>query len=137
VRLSGVLQDLLEALAHDAIAAADGSFEARAVRDRDDAAALVNQPGALQGADDQADGGTLHAQHRGQVLMGERQGIPASAVVQGQNPAAAARLHAVHGVAGHRLQGLCQQRFDELQAELARRRTSVSRHEAAPLTWTT
>jgi hypothetical protein len=57
--------------------------------------------------------------------MGERQGIPAGAVVQGQNPAAAARLHAVHGVAGHRLQGLCQQRFDELQAELPDRRPGL------------
>jgi len=63
VRLSGVLQDLLEALVHDVVTAADGSFEARAVHDRDDAAALVNQPGALQGADNQADGGALHPEH--------------------------------------------------------------------------
>jgi hypothetical protein len=75
-------------------------------------------PRPWQGADDQADGGALHAQHRGQVLMGEGQGIPAGAVVQGQNPAAAARLHTVYGVARHRLQGLRQQRLDELQDEL-------------------
>ena len=50
-------QDLFEALAHDAVAAADRLLETIAIRDRDDAAPLLDQACILEGAGDQADGG--------------------------------------------------------------------------------
>ena len=73
------------------ITALDVLFETSAVEHLDAAAALLDQAAALQAAQGRADCGALHAEHFGQKLMRQGQGVLIHAVVRAEEPAAAAR----------------------------------------------
>jgi hypothetical protein len=92
-----------------AVALADRVLETRPIRDRNAAAALLDQPRGLQHAGHHAHRGALYPQHLGQELMREGQRVPVRSVVQAEDPAAAAGFHRMNRIAGDRLERVGQQ----------------------------
>lgn len=86
-------------LLQDAIAFARVAFEELAVRDRHQAASIFDRPFLLQVASGQADAGTIRAEHRGQEIMRDLQGVAADSILHGQKPASQALLDAVKPIA--------------------------------------
>jgi hypothetical protein len=73
--------------ADDAVALARGRFESLSVQDLDPPVAARDQPVALEGPQDNSDGGTLHAEHHGEELLLEGEGIVLDAVARLEQPA--------------------------------------------------
>ena len=107
----GAGQQPVEAEANLAIALAGGLLETGAVDHIDPAAALLDHAGGLEAAQGRTDRGALYAEHLGQELMRQGQGILVQAVVRTQEPAAAAGLNGVQGVAGHSVISLGEERL--------------------------
>src|SRR4051812_27511965 len=80
-------------------ALADRLLETCPIRDRNAAAALLDQPRGLQHAGHYAHRGALYPQHFGQELMREGQRVPVRSVVQAEDPAAATGFHRMNRVA--------------------------------------
>src|SRR5580658_3648710 len=76
----------------NAIALARAALQAAAIDDRDVAAAITDQAGALQAARRGRDAGALHPQHHGEELLGEQKLVRLHAIVRHQHPAAASLL---------------------------------------------
>jgi hypothetical protein len=76
-----------EMRADDAVALARGRFESLSVQDLDPPVAARDQPVALEGPQDNSDGGTLHAEHHGEELLLEGEGIVLDAVARLEQPA--------------------------------------------------
>src|SRR6185312_16058558 len=127
-------EEPLEAAADPAVALAGARLEPAPVQHRDHAAMLSDQAGCLKRPQRDADGGSLHAQHLGQKLMGERQIVLAHPILRAQDPTATARFDVMDGVAGDALERLGQQSLDIAAKQLLQGRAGFC-GSAQPLDW--
>src|SRR4051794_15383216 len=88
-----------ELVADQAVAVAGSGAQRVAVEDGDAAAAVADQPGALQHGGVERDGGAADTQHLGEELLGEEELVSTDSVMGLGEPAGAAFLGGVQPVA--------------------------------------
>src|SRR5664279_970757 len=97
-----LLEEVCIALPVRCIATARCGFEARAVEDRQLAAPVPDELGALQGGRGAGDANPAHAEHVGEELMRHAERVAAGPVVAHQQPARQARADLVKAQARRR-----------------------------------
>lgn len=107
-----------EVIFDDAVALTGAAFEAWAIDNRDFAPGVLNEAFALQGFRGDADGGTIAAEHIGEVFVGEGEDGRRGTVAAEEQPSCEALRDGMAGVATSGLRGLNQLRLHGPQDEV-------------------